>query len=353
MKLLSILHRWTGGLIGLLLAVLGLSGAILVWEEQWISLPHSNEAVVQDPTAMARIVDGAGPDLSRITFAQDGMSLHQLVFMDGSGAYVSQTGAVVDRWQSEWQRPELWLFDLHHHLFAGETGELVTGIAGIIGLLFLVTGLILWWRSRRAFRLRLLPRQWKPGAIVAHHRDVGMIGSPLLLLSLVTGLLMLFAPLRTAVLGKEERPRIETGLRVAPQPAALLAIAMARFPEGQLRRLTMPKKPDDALTVRLRQPFEWTPNGRTQLGATRHGGMWIEDAADANASAGAAEKAYPLHSAKVGGLLWKLATTLSGIVLTMLGSFTTWSFWRRRVAKSSSARRESILDRSRNALRSG
>ena len=336
MKLLSFLHRWTGGLVGLVLAILGLSGAILVWEDQWISLPHSNDPVVQDVASLARIVDSAGPQLSRITFAHDGMSLHHLVFSDGSGAYVSQAGATVARWQSEWARPELWLFDLHHHLFAGETGEWVTGIAGIIGLLFLVTGLILWWRSRRAFRLRLLPRAWTPGPIVSHHRDIGALASPLLLLSLVTRLLMLFAPLRTTLLGNEDRPRVDAGIRVAARPDALLAVAARQFPGAELRRLTFPKKATDPLTVRLRQPFEWTPNGRTQVGVEPGGALWIEDAAQANRSARASEKAYPLHSAKVGGLLWKLAMTLSGVALAMLGSFTTWSFWRRRVLKAAS-----------------
>ena len=341
MKLLSILHRWTGGLIGLLLAVLGLSGAMLVWEDQWIGLPHSNEPVAQQALALARVVDAAGPDLSRVTFAHDGMSLHHLVFSDGSGAYVSQAGETVARWQGEWERPELWLFDLHHHLFAGEKGEWVAGIAGLVGLLFLVTGLILWWRSRRAFRWRLLPRSWHPGPIVAHHRDIGALASPLLLVSLVTGVLMLFAPLRATMLGKEERPRVQAG-RIAPDPGTLLRIAERRFPAAAVRRLTLPRKAGDPIVVRLRQPFEWTPNGRTQIGVEPGGTMWIEDAAQANRSARAAEKAYPLHSAKVGGLLWQVAMTLSGIALAMLGSFTTWSFWRRRASRSGKPRRSDI-----------
>ena len=342
MKLLSILHRWTGGLIGGLLAVLGLSGAILVWEDQWIGLQHSNDPVVQDVATLARIVDSAGPDLSGVTFAHDGMSLHHLVFSDGSGAYVSQAGDSVARWQSEWQRPELWLFDLHHHLFAGETGEWVTGIAGLVGLLFLITGMILWWRSRRAFRWRLLPRAWAPGPIVAHHRDIGALASPLLLISFVTGILMLFAPLRATLLGTEERPRIEAGDRVAPNAAALLAAAARRFPDAELRRLTLPKKASDPLVVRLRQPFEWTPNGRTQLGVEPTGALWIENATQANRSARTTEKAYPLHSAKVGGIVWQFAMTLSGLALAMLGSFTTWSFWRRRASKAAATRQPEV-----------
>ncbi|HCS17205.1 MAG TPA: peptidase, partial [Erythrobacter sp.] len=38
MKLLSLLHRWAGGIVGLLLAVIGLSGTVLLWEDSWIML---------------------------------------------------------------------------------------------------------------------------------------------------------------------------------------------------------------------------------------------------------------------------------------------------------------------------
>lgn len=330
MKLLSTLHRWTGGLIGFLLALLGLSGAILVWEDQWIALPHSNEAIVQDAAALARVAEGAGPGLSRITFADDGMSLHQLVLADGAGAYVAQDGQVVDRWQSQWERPELWLFDFHHHLFTGETGEWVTGIAGLVGLLFVVTGLILWWRSRRAFRLRLLPAKFKPGPIVSHHRDLGLIASPLLLTSLATGVLMLFAPVRMAMLGAEERPGTTLTRKAEFTPESALTVAERSFPGARIRRLTLPSKSDGPISVRLRQPFEWTPNGRTQVLVATDGTVTVEDSAAANRSAWLAEKLYPIHSGKTGSWLWKLAMTLSGLVLATLGGLTTWSFWKRR-----------------------
>ena len=53
MKWLDLLHRWTGGLLGLVLAVLGLSGAILVHKEDWIALPHAGDALVTDPARIA------------------------------------------------------------------------------------------------------------------------------------------------------------------------------------------------------------------------------------------------------------------------------------------------------------
>lgn len=335
MKLLSAIHRWAGGFIGLLLALLGLTGAILVWEGEWLALPGAGDPVIEDVATLAAITEraSAGGELNRITFASDEIGLHQLIYADGSGAYVRQNGMVVDRWASQWERPELWLFDLHHHLFAGDTGEITTGVAGIAGLLFAITGAILWWRSRRAFRLRLLPARFEPGPIIRHHRDLGVVMMPLLMTSMLTGILMLFEPVRNALLGTERRPEVTEKRLGSHSPAEAIVLAKARFPNAELRRITLGASTADPIVVRLRQPFEWTPNGRTQISVAPGGVVTVQDPALANRSAYLAEKAYPLHSAKVGGLPWKLAVTASGMSLMLLGTFTTWSFWARRTRK--------------------
>ena len=87
------------------------------------------------------------------------------------------------------------------------------------------------------------------------------------------------------------------------------------------------------IVVRMRQPLEWTPQGRTQVTFRPDGTAGIEDAAAANRPAWISEKLYPLHSAKVGGVAMKLLMTLSGLALFVLGSFATWSFWFRRWTK--------------------
>lgn len=340
MRLLSAIHRWAGGFIGLLLALLGFTGAILVWEGEWVALPGASDEIVEDVATMAAITQAAsaGGQLSRVTFASHEIGLHQLVYADGSGAYVRQNGLVADRWTSQWERPELWLFDLHHHLFAGETGETITGVAGLAGLLFAATGAILWWRSRRAFKLRMLPARLAPGAIVSHHRDLGLVTMPLLLVSMLTGVLMLFAPLRTMLLGVEHRPKHIVELGEDRSAARVLGLAKSRFPDAEVRRVTLPARAEDPIVVRLRQPFEWTPNGRTQISVAADGQATIQDAAAANRTAWLSEKVYPLHSAKVGGFAWKVALTVSGVALGLLGSLATWSFWVRRAHKRSSRR---------------
>ena len=341
MKTLSLLHRWSGGLIGLLLALLGLTGTILVWKDSWISLPGAHDRAMERVETLGAIAERAAAEgATRITFASDSLGLHQIGREGGAGAYLNQAGQTVASWPSQWQRPELWLFDLHHHLFSGETGETIAGIAGCFGLLFVVTGSILWWRSRRAFRWRLLPKKFQPGQLVAHHRDIGILVAPLLLVSFLTGVGMLFPSATRIVLspfGQLETRSKPPEARPTSAPAQLtsmLAQAKARFPDAELRRLFLPAKPDAPYSVRLRQPFEWNPNGRTVLYFDGSGNLLkVDDPAAASRATTIHSSFYSIHTGKSGGLAWKLLITLSGLGLTLLGSLACWSFWFRKVKK--------------------
>jgi uncharacterized iron-regulated membrane protein len=105
--------------------------------------------------------------------------------------------------------------------------------------------------------------------------------------------------------------------------------AQAAFPAAAPRRLMLPAEPGAPLTLRLKQDFEWTPNGRTYVyvdPATGHV-LATEDPASGDTASAIAEKFYPVHSGKVGGLFWHLALTFSGLTLALLGSLAAWSFW--------------------------
>ncbi|GAA3268688.1 hypothetical protein GCM10020258_40410 [Sphingomonas yabuuchiae] len=189
-----------------------------------------------------------------MVFADNGFALHQLRLAHGAGAYADQGGRIVDRWSSQWERPELWLFDFHHHLFASDIGETVIGIAGLCGLFFVVSGAILWWRTRRTFKWRLLPKRMSRPAILMHHRDLGIIVAPLLLLSSITGAAMVFRPVAMIVVAPFGSPakalaalrpgKVHGGpLAASPPWQAMLTTASRRFPDAVPRILTMPRKP--------------------------------------------------------------------------------------------------------------
>jgi len=346
MKLLDTLHRWTGGLIGLVLALLGLSGAILVHKEEWIGLPHAADPLRGDLATVAATTEklmALPGDPRGIVYASPRLGLNQLRFDEGAGLYASQSGEVVTRWASQWERPEIWLFDFHHHLFAGDAGEWVSGIAGLCALFFIISGAILWWRTRRTFTFRLWPKRMSRPAIVTQHRDLGVVVAPLLLLSAVTGTMMLFRPFAMVMIAPFgspaeaakalEPPKYKGGpLAAKPDYKAMLSEARRRFPDAEFRILSLPRKPGDPISLRMKQSAEWLPNGRSTLWFDAETGELL-GARDALAMAPGAQAfniAYPLHAAKVGGLPYRLLLTVSGLAMALLGSFTVWSFWFRR-----------------------
>lgn len=202
-----------------------------MFKDDWLRLvvPHAAEARVSDPSAIGAALDQAfaAPDRPRsVILASDSLGVLRLNYEDKTrGAYAAQSGAVVARWESLWARPELWLFDLHHYLLIGDTGKTIAGIAGLAGLGFVVTGVILWWPTRRTFVFAVMPRAWKRPGIVKHHRDMGVWNAPVLAVVLTTGAIVALSPLYD-------------GLAQALSPGADLKAVMAQ-PEhegGVVRR---------------------------------------------------------------------------------------------------------------------
>lgn len=358
MRTLALIHRWLGGVAGLVLALLGLSGTLLVWRDLLVRVPQARDAVRHDPAGPAQVVDAlvrAGRPVDQITFPSDRLGVHQIAFADGGGAYISQAGATVASWHRQSDRPELLLFDIHHRLLLGEAGEWITAIGGLIGLFFLVSGVLLWWRTRHRFRPRLWPKRLSSGAIVHHHRDLGIVAAPLLLVSMLTGVLMLF-PAATRVmlapLGSVVRPlppSVAAGGVVGPVPgsAPLFREAVRRFPDADLRRLQFPRRRGAPVALRVRQAFEWTPNGRTFLYADPRTMrvIGVADPAAGGAANWIAGTLYPVHAGKVGGTVWKLALTVSGVALMLLGSLAVYGFWRTKWAGRVAGRKR-VADRS-------
>lgn len=342
MKLLDSLHRWTGGIVGLLLAILGLTGALLVHRDSLTFVSHAGDARVTDVAQLAdttqHLMTGARVPQS-ITYASDDFGLLRIAYKGGKGAYADQAGTLMTQWDSQWQRPELWLFDLHHHLFAGETGDTIIGLAALCGLFFVVSGIILWWRTRKTYAFRLWPARMSRPAIVRHHRDLGVVVAPLLILSLLTGAVLIFRPMAALLFGPGAPAQIDRAL-AAPPPrvaklgkdldwAAMIRTAHDRFPDARLRSLSLPRKDNGLITIRMKRPQEWLPNGRTTLWFAADTGTLVaaRDAAGLPGAVQGYNMLYPLHAAKVGGLAFRLVMTLSGLALAMLGSFTVWTFW--------------------------
>lgn len=338
-------HRWTGAIIGALLALMGASGTLLIHEDAWLratvpqaAAPFVDDAVAQG-AALERLMSGPVRPVN-VIFPSASMRAFTVSYGKGAGAYADQSGTIVERWDSEWARPELWLFDFHHHLWMGETGTAIVGTFALIGLGFVVTGLILWWRTRREFQLRALPASLSRLQIVRHHRDLGVIMTPLLITLFLTGSMLafrpiadvLFAPLsaRGSISKSLAQPRATGGpLAASFDWAGMLRSVRAAYPQAQIRGVGVPRRKGELIRVRVRQPDEWLPNGRTIFWFDPANGRLVEsrDALSLPLATRAYSLVYPIHASKVGGLLYKVVMTVAGLALTLIGSLAVYSFW--------------------------
>jgi len=340
---LSLIHRWLGGLVGLGLALLGLSGAILLWKPWWVGVAQVPRAATgPDMLAMVRAAEALGATHITLPSADFGVATAGLP--DGAGAYLAHDGRVLARWASVWDRPETLLFDFHHHLLMGHSGEIISGWLGLAATLFVLTGLILWWPTRRTFQWRALPARLTRPAIIRHHRDIGVVLALPILLSVITGALMVLKPLADAVLAPLS-PAAAVAAWQAPPPVPassstpdwplLLAQAQRRIPDGDARIIVWPKAPGGSVQIRFRRPAEWHPNGRTTLWLAGDGRvLMVRDAPAAPLALRAQNALYPLHAARLAGsglaVPLRILLTLSGLGLALLGSFTIVTFWNRR-----------------------
>jgi uncharacterized iron-regulated membrane protein len=124
-------------------------------------------------------------------------------------------------------------------------------------------------------------------------------------------------------------------LSADPDWPGMLQTVEQYFPGAHVRMIILPREPGGHIAIRVRQHTEWHQNGRTTLWFDAADGRLAEarDALALPAAARAFNALYPLHAAGVGGLAYKLAMTIAGLGLTLLGSLVVWSFWRGRTVR--------------------
>jgi uncharacterized iron-regulated membrane protein len=346
MRTLRLAHAWAGLALCLLLAVLGLSGALLVFKADFLraTLPGASAPFSTDAArlgAALETIEGRyrGEGLTYVVLGSPQMALHQVGLGKGGGAYVDQTGAEVARWTKN-ARIEEWLFDLHHYLLAGETGMIIAGLAGLCAVVMILSGLILWLPAAPSFGWRLWPQSWKRRDLLAHHRDLGVVLSAPLMIFVLTGAALVFPDQSRAILNVVtfslpppalQKPKVNTG---DIDWRSTLTPAMRQFPDAEPRIVSWPKTPNAPVAIRVRQGAEWHPNGRTIVHINPETGaiIGVVNAQSLPGGARAFNAVYPLHAAKIGGHLYDALAVLAGCGLGLLSLLAGLSYWRKLFA---------------------
>jgi len=212
-RTLARLHRWVGLASGLIVFVVGLTGAVYVWEAELFALLHrdvvrvipaSRRLGADSLVARAQSALPAERRIGRLTLYADrgraavasaqrtlpGARTHfgeyawfDEVYLDPSDGRVL---AVIDR-----KHDPLYLTRVvHTSLLLAQVGTRVVATATLVFVAMALSGLVLWWpRTRALLRSRLRPRltgPWKRSVFDGHY-ILGVYGLVFLLLFALTG----------------------------------------------------------------------------------------------------------------------------------------------------------------------
>ncbi len=351
-----VLHRYIGILAGLVVCVVGITGSLLVFEAeidravqpyqivpQAQRLPHERLITTAQQVypklkphriTVPESIDWAMPTLRERPYT--------VMMADADDNYTDvmldpYTGKVLD--SKPWKQTlGGWLIDLHVHLFAGDLGGQIVGIAGVALLVLGITGILLWtgWRKLKVgFKIRWQAR-WQILNYDLH--NVGGIVS-VLLLSLVafTGAAMVYytpveAGLRWLL---PSAPAPEVGSQVVAGKSsmtadAILDIARTRFPTGQLFKFYPAKTPEATFNVWLHLRGESDFTKDVNLDFDRYTGalLKVRDARTDGLVDRILSAQYTLHVGHYGGIVTKILYGAIGIAplgLFVTGGIIWWS----------------------------
>lgn len=171
------IHLWVGIALCLYMLVIGVTGSILVLEEEienvfyrhLVNAPEGPGPVKVTAPAVVRIVENAYPgkkvgilyapkhqDKNYLAFVRDKHELLRVYISPISGRIVGDVHPT-NSWLST-------VAGLHFRLLAGRTGFILNGIGGGCLLLLCASGIIIWWSGLRVWTRGLkisLRRNWK------------------------------------------------------------------------------------------------------------------------------------------------------------------------------------------------
>lgn len=359
-RLLLKVHLYLGLLAGLIVVVVGITGAILVFEQELDRALHPELWAVNPEGASPRSLESimgavreAYPDRAFLTIAMSA---------DPGRPYVVSTEnefqVFVDPYSGrilgsrEYTQTFFGLmFSLHRTLLAGDLGRRLVGIATLLVLFLVLSGLYLWWPRTRARIKSSFRIHWSAGwkrLTYDLHNVVGFYSSGSLILIALTGLVWSFSVVHDAIFWLTGSPpppwkaRLQSVV-IPGVPVILLDQALRKadelVPGAQATEMLLPQRPEDPIQVVKRVPRATNPNAQSFVSLDQYSGEVLQVARYEDNSWGATIRllVYPIHVGSIFGLPTQiLALLVSAFVpISAVTGFLIW--WNRRRALPVSA----------------
>lgn len=345
------IHLYLGLTLGLIFAVMGLTGGIAVYGDALDELLNP-QLVIAAPGVKHQSLDRImaavraahpnrqGPWILEMPRSPESMltawyerpglseSLRNSPLMVAVNPYTAEV--VASRFWGE--TAVTWLSDLHTQLQAGWLGWRVVGWLGLALWLSTLAGLYLWWPGlgelRRAFAVR-----HDAGAnrlALDLHRLAGLLGAGVLVIVAFTGFNLAFPKPSEWLLGAsgmghgDDGPSVRGSAIPNDRPVGLdEAVLLARgpFPRAEVRRVATPDGADGTYRISLRQRSEANQrHPMTTVWVDRYSGQIREVRNPARFSAGqtALTWLWPLHTGEAFGAWGRFLWFLAGLCPALL-----------------------------------
>lgn len=356
-------HLWLGLSLGLLFAVLGLTGSALVFytgidaalhpvveagqsdcapdlaSPVWDQALAAGRARWHDPAGKWTIeVTGEGGAIPGRFYPSSGHGHHA----DRMMVWFSPDGRRIVRTEPWGVYLMSWLYQLHMALLAGDLGGQVVGWSGVAMLLLLVSGIVAWWprgswRKAVAFKRNAVPMR----RLRDLHKLSGLWSMALVFVLVATGVLLALPAVTQALLQPEAIPAPKSSDDRGGRVSIVHAFAAARrvLPEGRIVFVDMPSAQDAPIRVRLQvpgDPHRRFPGSYVFIDQFSGRVLALHDVRRAGTGTAVASWVRTLHDGTVGGLATRILAVVLGFVPALLFA-TGIMHWLRRTKASRSA----------------
>lgn len=328
-------HRWLGLAAALFWLVQAATGIAIMfhWELQDASVAGAHRPT--DLAAIERRIDalapaGSGAKLDSLWTTAGSADRYQLFFADADAVSrsvrIAGDGTVLQATGPDEGSALGTLVDIHHNLAAGEAGDWIVGISGILLISNLLFGLYV--ALPRGWRWRAVLRPVGKGPVAARlyswHRAVGLWAILPALVIVSAGTLLKFEHGFGALIGAEPvslpaNPPV-SGDQVGFSAAA--RAALDAIPGSTLTAVSWPGDGDATYTIRVRAPGEIRrAYGASIVLVDANNGQvrGIFPIAEAPGARAFMSALFPVHTGELGGLAGRLlALAIGAWLVTMV-----------------------------------
>lgn len=357
------IHLWTGLGLGIYLLMMGVTGSVLVFEDEILASMNPQFYQRRDLAApqagIPALVDAVnarhpGSRIYRI-YAPTHARGTYLAIVEKDGKFITLfADAATARILGESPRDTFiaLMWEAHANLYAGTTGRLVNCVIGFIVLLLPVTGFVLWWpRGGPAMRALWTSPNPRWSRLRGYHALLGLWSGLFLAMFAFTGALYSFGPVFYRVLGvvspltQPPYPYSTVPADGARQSAPLppmLDAARAVAPALPVWGMFPPMSDKSPIRVILGEHghelgpdhWEWDNRGQQYVYFDQYSGKELARWEMRQRTVADTIRAWvvPLHRGNFGGVGVKVLWTIAGLapgVLFLLG----FVIWRQRLAR--------------------